>query len=201
MKRRATGENQMRNGLVCVGLFAGVGGFEEGLRRIGCRATLLCESDPAARRVLSARFPEVDVIDDVRRMSEQPASPPNPYVAGKPGYSPRSSLRACADVAAPPGLAASQCAHAPGMACGRGCRRRGCLRRPACRAAKKIRPQFDGINRFCNCKSVTENVPPFNRSDQLPLVEKGISHRCAKSDRRQATYMLPIREKTCRMVV
>ena len=50
---------------------------------------------------------------------------------------------ACADVAAPPGLAASQCSGTPGMACRRGCRRRGSLRRPPgrpqCRARREQR--------------------------------------------------------------
>lgn len=38
------------------GLFAGIGGFEVGLESAGHRTILLCDVDPAARRVLEARF-------------------------------------------------------------------------------------------------------------------------------------------------
>lgn len=38
------------------GLFAGVGGLERGLHRAGHETLLLCENDPAATAVLSARF-------------------------------------------------------------------------------------------------------------------------------------------------
>lgn len=50
------------------GLFAGIGGFEEGFRRHGHHPSLLCESDPAARRVLEHRFPGVPLINDVREL-------------------------------------------------------------------------------------------------------------------------------------
>lgn len=55
------------------GLFAGIGGFEEGFRRGGHHAAFLCESDPGARRVLEHRFPGVPLVDDVRTLGSLPA--------------------------------------------------------------------------------------------------------------------------------
>jgi len=48
-----------------VGLFSGIGGFELGLERAGCKTALLCEKDPVARRVLESRFPKLEVVEDV----------------------------------------------------------------------------------------------------------------------------------------
>ena len=48
-----------------VGLFAGIGGIELGLESEGHETLLLCEKDPQARAVLSARFPAVPLHDDV----------------------------------------------------------------------------------------------------------------------------------------
>lgn len=58
-------------GLRIAGLFAGIGGIETGLRRIG-QPELLCEIDPAAQRVLRARFPGVPIVPDVRQLAELP---------------------------------------------------------------------------------------------------------------------------------
>lgn len=55
-----------------VGLFAGIGGFEEGFRLSGHHALFLCESDPAARRVLAKRFPAAKLSNDIREMSAIP---------------------------------------------------------------------------------------------------------------------------------
>ena len=55
------------------GLFAGIGGIEEGLRRAGHQASLLCELDAAARAVLDARFPDVEKHDDIRTLRHLPA--------------------------------------------------------------------------------------------------------------------------------
>jgi DNA (cytosine-5)-methyltransferase 1 len=53
-----------------VGLFAGIGGIESGLQASGLVETrVLCEIDEGARRVLSARFPDVDLHGDVRDIS------------------------------------------------------------------------------------------------------------------------------------
>jgi len=58
--------------LKVVGLFAGIGGFEEGFRQADHHASLLCESDPAARRVLQHRFPEATFANDIREMRALP---------------------------------------------------------------------------------------------------------------------------------
>ena len=47
------------------GLFAGVGGLERGLHRAGHETLLLCENDPAAVAVLTARFPGIRLHKDV----------------------------------------------------------------------------------------------------------------------------------------
>lgn len=54
------------------GLFAGIGGLELGLHRAGHRAALFCEIDPAAQRVLRARFPDVPLCADIRDLPELP---------------------------------------------------------------------------------------------------------------------------------
>lgn len=52
-----------------VGLFAGIGGIEEGLRRAGHATSLLCELDPAARAVLSKHFPDAgQIVPDVTEL-------------------------------------------------------------------------------------------------------------------------------------
>lgn len=61
-----------RSGLGVTGLFAGIGGIEEGLRRSGHSSVELCEIDPQARAVLAERFPEVDITDDVSAYNTLP---------------------------------------------------------------------------------------------------------------------------------
>ncbi|MCC3316479.1 DNA cytosine methyltransferase [Nocardia africana] len=56
-----------------VGLFAGIGGLELGLSAHGWHTELLCEIDPGARAVLSARFPDVEIHADVTRLRGLPA--------------------------------------------------------------------------------------------------------------------------------
>jgi DNA (cytosine-5)-methyltransferase 1 len=51
------------------GLFAGIGGIEQGLHAAGHTTTLLCEIDTAANQVLRSRFPEVDIAEDVRELA------------------------------------------------------------------------------------------------------------------------------------
>lgn len=58
--------------LVGVGLFAGIAGFEYGFRQQGHSTVALCESDPAARRVLADRFPEAKLINDIRSLASIP---------------------------------------------------------------------------------------------------------------------------------
>jgi DNA (cytosine-5)-methyltransferase 1 len=55
-------------GMRVVGLFSGIGGIEHGLSAAGHTAELLCEIDPSAQRILRMRFPEVPVLEDIRRL-------------------------------------------------------------------------------------------------------------------------------------
>jgi len=59
-------------GLRTVGLFAGIGGLEKGLSSAGHETELLCEIDNAASAVLTARFPGVACVPDVRRLERLP---------------------------------------------------------------------------------------------------------------------------------
>jgi len=56
-----------------VGLFAGIGGIEEGFHRAGHKTTLLCEIDAGAQAVLRARFPGVSCVPDIRNLRSLPA--------------------------------------------------------------------------------------------------------------------------------
>src|SRR5512132_4263694 len=65
-----------------------------------------------------------------------------------------TGAKGCADVAAPPELAASQCVHTPGMARRRGCRRRGSLRRPPGRPRRRARREHAQEHR---CPTLTSS--------------------------------------------
>lgn len=52
-------------GLRVAGLFAGVGGIEQGPHRAGHQSILLNEIEPGAQAVLRARFPGIDLTGDV----------------------------------------------------------------------------------------------------------------------------------------
>lgn len=56
------------------GLFAGIGGFECGLRRAGHEAELFCDILPASRAVLAAHFPGVDYLSDITKLKSLPGS-------------------------------------------------------------------------------------------------------------------------------
>lgn len=62
----------MAESLRVAGLFAGIGGIEQGFREAGLETVLLCEIDEAAVAVLEERFPEVPVAADVRRIRALP---------------------------------------------------------------------------------------------------------------------------------
>jgi hypothetical protein len=63
----------MSRSLSVIGLFAGIGGIEQGLRACGgFHAELLCEIDPGARRILSARFKDVPLRADIRSIRRLP---------------------------------------------------------------------------------------------------------------------------------
>jgi DNA (cytosine-5)-methyltransferase 1 len=55
-----------------VGLFAGVGGLEHGFHEHGWRTEMFCEIDSGAQAVLADRFPDVDLVPDVRRLRSLP---------------------------------------------------------------------------------------------------------------------------------
>lgn len=55
-----------------VGLFAGIGGLELGLHAAGHRTELLCEISLTARAVLKARFPQIELVDDVKKLKGLP---------------------------------------------------------------------------------------------------------------------------------
>jgi DNA (cytosine-5)-methyltransferase 1 len=67
------GMNRPKKSLRVAGLFAGIGGIELGLHEAGHRTQLLCEIDEAARSVLSARFPDIQIVSDIRELRELPA--------------------------------------------------------------------------------------------------------------------------------
>jgi DNA (cytosine-5)-methyltransferase 1 len=62
-----------RGGLSVAGLFAGIGGIERGLAQAGHLTEFLCELEPAARRILKARNPGMEVARDVREVRSLPA--------------------------------------------------------------------------------------------------------------------------------
>lgn len=54
------------------GLFAGIGGIERGLSRVGFQTTLLCEIDPGAIAVLERRLLGVPIESDIRNLRSLP---------------------------------------------------------------------------------------------------------------------------------
>lgn len=55
------------------GLFAGIGGIELGFERAGWSTEFLCELDQSAQRVLSARFSDVPLVADIRKIRSLPS--------------------------------------------------------------------------------------------------------------------------------
>jgi len=55
------------------GLFAGIGGLEKGFGRAGFQSVLFCEVDPLAQAVLRARYPETQVVADIKELDHLPA--------------------------------------------------------------------------------------------------------------------------------
>ncbi|TPN49569.1 DNA (cytosine-5-)-methyltransferase [Mesorhizobium sp. B1-1-9] len=58
--------------LAVAGIFAGIGGLEQGFRVHGHHSVLLCEADARAREVLALRFPKVRLSEDVRDLKVLP---------------------------------------------------------------------------------------------------------------------------------
>lgn len=64
--------NERRSRLKVVGLFAGIGGIEEGLRRCDCEIAMLCENDPAAQQVSRHQFDRVPLTKDIQDLQTLP---------------------------------------------------------------------------------------------------------------------------------
>jgi DNA (cytosine-5)-methyltransferase 1 len=60
--------------LKVVGLFAGIGGLELGLKAAGHTVEVVVENDVVAKRILSHRFPDVTNLGDVTRIRRLPES-------------------------------------------------------------------------------------------------------------------------------
>lgn len=54
-----------------VGLFAGIGGIELGLERAGCMPLMMCENMPEAQAVLSRRFNNAEIVNDIRELASR----------------------------------------------------------------------------------------------------------------------------------
>jgi DNA (cytosine-5)-methyltransferase 1 len=70
--RKSTESSPQPPKLLVAGIFAGVGGFEEGFRQAGHSSTMLCEFDAAARHVLARRFHGTEITEDVRALTQLP---------------------------------------------------------------------------------------------------------------------------------
>lgn len=57
-----------------VGLFAGIGGIEEGLHQAGHHTSLMCEIDREAQAVLLTRFPNIPCVPDITDLRSLPVS-------------------------------------------------------------------------------------------------------------------------------
>ena len=50
-------------------LFAGIGGFSLGMEKAGFKTAAFCEIEPYCKKVISQRWPEVPIYDDIRELS------------------------------------------------------------------------------------------------------------------------------------
>jgi DNA (cytosine-5)-methyltransferase 1 len=66
--RGVQGDDRMSD-LTAVSLFAGIGGFDEALRRAGVKVAAAVEIDEACRGVLAHRFPETHLFNDVTEVT------------------------------------------------------------------------------------------------------------------------------------
>ena len=67
-----------------VSLFAGIGGFDLGFARAGCRTVATVEIDKNCRRLLSARWPDAVHLDDVRTAGRHNLPECDVVVGGSP---------------------------------------------------------------------------------------------------------------------
>ncbi|MEM9454954.1 MAG: DNA (cytosine-5-)-methyltransferase [Myxococcota bacterium] len=70
--------------LQVAGLFAGIGGIEQGMHEAGHRSVLLCEVMEEAKTVLRARFPGVPLIPDVNDLRPEDIAEADVVTAGFP---------------------------------------------------------------------------------------------------------------------
>lgn len=52
-------------------LFSGIGGLDLAAIRAGIEVVAMCEIEPYAQRVLRKRFPDIPIIDDVRKINKK----------------------------------------------------------------------------------------------------------------------------------
>lgn len=65
-------------------LFAGIGGFDLGFHRVGCDVRWQVEQDGKAQSVLSARFPDATLYDDVQTVGAANLEPVDVICGGFP---------------------------------------------------------------------------------------------------------------------
>lgn len=65
--------NESRNLSHMVSLFSGIGGFELAFKQIGVSTTLMCEIDSIAQKVLSTRFPNIPIADNICTLRKIPS--------------------------------------------------------------------------------------------------------------------------------
>jgi DNA (cytosine-5)-methyltransferase 1 len=63
-------QSNKKRSLNVTALFAGVAGLELGLKKGGHVTSLFCEKDPEAISVLRSKFPEVGLVDDIKKRGE-----------------------------------------------------------------------------------------------------------------------------------
>ena len=66
------------------GLFSGIGGFELAWERLGHEVAWVCEIDKSAQRVLSERFPNATIYDDVSELDPSEVEPVDVMTGGSP---------------------------------------------------------------------------------------------------------------------
>ncbi|CAH0298517.1 DNA (cytosine-5-)-methyltransferase [Peribacillus sp. Bi134] len=74
MNQNNNQNNMDQKSLVVAGLFSGIGGFELGFERAGFNTSLMCEIDEGARQVLNVRFPDKEIVEDVRDIDRLPGN-------------------------------------------------------------------------------------------------------------------------------
>lgn len=69
---RRLARSSTKHGLTVAGLFAGIGGIEEGLHAAGHTTRLLCEVEPSAVTVLRSRFAGTEIAGDIAKIKRLP---------------------------------------------------------------------------------------------------------------------------------